>query len=799
MERILLVIAVFWSIAGVGCAFFLTSARRISNRYIPLFVAGVSALFLFAFAGLGFFAGVSALVAFSGVYLTLAVTVTLGAGVAYFLRTRMPEGIARDGSMFHVGKNAIRLLTILLLIEVFIPNSATYARVFKNAPTTALSPGEATVTGATAYTAEDGTIRYRLNPGASHVVLEWENVRVPMGTIGLFFDTDVESVSYSVDFSDATNAAYRNGLIKGTVYPSAAFTRYLVTETSGEIGKLRVTLTPAGKASDDRDLTFGDNAVTLNVQIPYHFSPVRVSIVFFLAFLLMLLLTGKPFREETVLHPAAARGALIATLAGLGIFSVVLCMFRSSGWYADWHMTTGNQMTKELVDAFRAGQLHLIEEPTEGLLSLENPYDWSQRSALGGRILWDHLLYNGHYYSYYGIAPVLLLFLPYNLLTGFYFPSHFAVLLFGVAGIVFLGLVWHTFVKKFFPELPLGMYVGGLWMLEAVSGVFYCYAVTNFYEIARSAGFCFVTMGAYFLLSSNVVGKGKISYVRLVLSATALSLAVLSRPTEAVWCVVAVLFLGFGLCKRLRNLRETEPEKGKRVRGVVLYLVAALLPYVLIGGVQMLYNKLRFGSVLEFGIQYSLTINDFTRAEFGFRSAMIGFWNYLFAPPSFTDTFPFLTSSFTKLDLNGYYFNATPNNAVGLLFRALPVFTLFAAPKVLAGIEDRGTRIRTAVLGTAVAVAAPTIIIFSIWESGYCVHYGMDFFWEMTIAALGLLGLIWRRCRNRQVREILYRGFAISVLLSVLVNFALYFRFFDANSGDIGYALFGRLFAFWVS
>lgn len=99
-------------------------------------------------------------------------------------------------------------------------------------------------------------------------------------------------------------------------------------------------------------------------------------------------------------------------------------------------MTTGNQMTKELVDAFRAGQLHLPEEPTEGLLSLENPYDWSQRSALGGRILWDHLLYNGHYYSYYGIAPVFLLFLPYNLLTGFYFPSHFAVLLFGVAGIV---------------------------------------------------------------------------------------------------------------------------------------------------------------------------------------------------------------------------------------------------------------------------------------------------------------------------------------------------------------------------
>ena len=53
-------------------------------------------------------------------------------------------------------------------------------------------------------------------------------------------------------------------------------------------------------------------------------------------------------------------------------------------------------------DAFRAGQTHLLIEPSEELLAMENPYDWSARSALGVSAKWDHLLFDGKYYSYYG-------------------------------------------------------------------------------------------------------------------------------------------------------------------------------------------------------------------------------------------------------------------------------------------------------------------------------------------------------------------------------------------------------------
>ena len=81
-------------------------------------------------------------------------------------------------------------------------------------------------------------------------------------------------------------------------------------------------------------------------------------------------------------------------------------------------MEVGNQMTQELVDAFEKGQSELIYEPTPELLALENPYDWSQRDGI--EYSWDHLLFEDKYYSYYGIAPVLLLFLPYHMITDYY-------------------------------------------------------------------------------------------------------------------------------------------------------------------------------------------------------------------------------------------------------------------------------------------------------------------------------------------------------------------------------------------
>ena len=64
-------------------------------------------------------------------------------------------------------------------------------------------------------------------------------------------------------------------------------------------------------------------------------------------------------------------------------------------------------------DAFLKGQLYLDIPVDTNLLSLENPYDKTERAATGVLYAWDHAFYHGKYYSYYGTAPILVFYYPY--------------------------------------------------------------------------------------------------------------------------------------------------------------------------------------------------------------------------------------------------------------------------------------------------------------------------------------------------------------------------------------------------
>ena len=65
------------------------------------------------------------------------------------------------------------------------------------------------------------------------------------------------------------------------------------------------------------------------------------------------------------------------------------------------------------------GQLYLEEEPPDWLKSMDDPYDKSARDELqketGEPYLFDVAYYDGHYYVYFGVVPVLMFYLPSTL------------------------------------------------------------------------------------------------------------------------------------------------------------------------------------------------------------------------------------------------------------------------------------------------------------------------------------------------------------------------------------------------
>ena len=433
---------------------------------------------------------------------------------------------------------------------------------------------------------------------------------------------------------------------------------------------------------------------------------------------------------------------------------------------------------------------------------MENPYDWSARSALGVSAKWDHLLFEGKYYSYYGIAPVLLLYLPYNLITGYYFPVAESILLFGGLGIIFLTLLFLEFAKLFGKKIPNSMLIATLVILQLSSGVWYNFVYDNFYEIAQASGFMFTCAGFFFLLKSRIIGEGKVNHLHLTLATICLSWAVLCRPTLALYCIVACIFIVFGFVKRRGEVKEALPDVGsvqkKALRSAdVKYLLAALTPFVLIGGIQVIYNVARFGNPLDFGIQYSLTINDFTRSQYHTDFVMIGIFNFLFAFPRIQPEFPYVASNFSTLSTNGYYFVAN-RNAIGLLWRALPSLGYLGVVPAWRTLTKK-EKIQALCLLVPTCVIAPLVIIFSIWESGYGVRYCCDFAWQLILGGAAVLYLLYDRVAEGQGKTILRNAFTVAMVLGVVVNGAMLYEYLT-KTGDLAahYLRFAKIFDFWM-
>ncbi len=704
----------------------------------------------------------------------LSLGLSIGALVSFFLYILSSDSKVKEGVANTIQFTSKALLVILLL-EALVFNFNSFHLFFGDYIQWEMPFEMATSANGVSYT---------LDTAGSTISAEFTDINQPIGTIYLDVDSTASSISYDIDFADESNSSYyiRSGLVKGEINPDIEQSKYIICNFSGDVSKLRIDLSvPQGEK-----LYMLQNGIKCNLDFLSNFSLLRV-FTFLLSGLFVFLFVKTVFMKRSI-------GSQVQNLRAVTALIIVVCLtlmvFMTVIECSDtniFKLTDGNQMTKELVDAFENGKVTLDTVPSNELLALENPYDWSQREESGVYHLWDHVLYEGEYYSYYGIGPVLLLFLPYHLITGYYFPSAVATFLFSAVGIVFLALAFMKLCKRHFKNIPLSMYVVSLVMLLASCGIWYCLIPSNFYEIAQTSGFCFVTLGAYFMVRANVLGEGSIKPLSICLSSLFLALAVTCRPTTAVWCVVALLFIGAGVLKIYRDKKAE-----LLTPSYVKYLLCALLPFAFIGAGQMIYNYIRFDSFTDFGIQYSLTINDFTKAQYHTQFATIGFYNYLLAPPNFSSQFPFVMTNITDLGVNGYYFTAT-NNGCGLLFRALPTFALFLSPFALKDVKKENKAIITT-LFLSIAVVAPCVIIFSIWESGYGVRYMVDFAWQMLMCAIFVVFALYNNTKHEETKRI-YRYFMlVSMFLCVIVSFALTYSYiYPNNLPDVAHTAFVRI------
>lgn len=686
---------------------------------------------------------------------------------------------------------AMKAMFWTVILELTLFNIPSYKLLFGNYPQKSFTAEEFSLSEEFEFN-ENGILTFG---EGRELVAEFKDLGFPIGTVSadVSFVGGARYMSMNLDAKDSTQRnEYRYDIAKSFIVNRRSRSSVMPCYLSGDVSDARVKFV----VQDNATATI--SGVTFNKPIPFGISIVRL--IFFMigsCFVYAVLNSGIMQRSVTGSKEFCNK---MWTVITVGVCMVVLFVVNSevNGNFS-LSYDGGNQISQELVDAFEAGQTHLLAKPSEVLAEIENPYDRQLRESTPDHgSSWDHVYYNGKYYSYYGIMPVLALFLPYHKLTGKYLSTPVATLFFALIGVIGLSMLFREFVRKFFPKLPTGCYLASLMIIHIISGIWFSVGRLEFYELAMAAGFAFLTWAVYFFLSANIIGEGKVSCIRSAISSLLFGAAVLSRPTLVLYCLCAALFMALAVKRASGNKDKLFTRRS------LTYIVCFLTPMACLGILQMLYNYDRFDNPFEFGIKYSLTINDFINSEFHGFFSFTAIYNYLFNPPVFTAEYPFVSTTRQFLGGGGFFYidDESSGNTSGLFFLALPMFAYLLAGKTLKLVPGRRKKISSLMYIGLPCIIIPVGIISSVWESGYAVRYMADFSWEMVVGALAIIFFIYCRTNDKRTQRIIRQFICFSFVWALIVggiqDFNQAYRFASCHydSPQAAYDL-EQLIAFW--
>jgi hypothetical protein len=413
------------------------------------------------------------------------------------------------------------------------------------------------------------------------------------------------------------------------------------------------------------------------------------------------------------------------------------------------------QHFNQLVAGFRSGQLSLKQEPPAELARLADPYDPKQNAKYR---LHDASYYNGKYYIYYGITPALILFWPYVALTGQYLAQKYAVAVFCSVGFLLgAALVWQI-RRQCFPRAGTGTFLAMVLAVGTVNGAAFLLRRPEMYEVSTSCAYAMV-MAALAAVWCSLGGRRPLAW--LALASLFFGMAVGARPTflfGAACLLVPAAIL----------LQSPGESRGARRYGLRLGL-AAFAPLVSIGIGLAIYNYLRFGNPLEFGIKYLLMGKKVsTFFVFNWRFIWLNLRLYFLQPARLMEYFPFVREAFVPPLDAGYGFTEDP---FGVLVNIPFLLLAFAAPLAWLNPNQDGKR-RLRLFAAAVAWVFLTSVVVLLTYVVASIRYEVDFTPYLTIlAVLGVFAIEGYFASRPKWNGLARLGWAGLLIASVAFNF----------------------------
>ena len=433
-----------------------------------------------------------------------------------------------------------------------------------------------------------------------------------------------------------------------------------------------------------------------------------------------------------------------------------------------------------LVQGFRAGQLSLKREVPPGFLRLADPYNPTANMPYryGPDRLHDLSYYKGRLYLYFGVTPALILFWPFVALTGHYLSHRLAVLVFCTIGFLASMGVLYAAWRRYFSELSMWVVAACALALGLATGVPVMLPQSSVYEVAISCGYMLtlLSLGAIWrALHESRKRSGWLSAASL-----AYGLALGARPSLLFGAVILLIPV-------IQAWRERRP--------IWVMLIAAAGPILLIGLGLMLYNALRFGSPLEFGLHYQLAVErQAARQLFSLRYLWFNFRVYFLEPVRWGACLPFVHEAAVPPLPQGHY---EVEGAYGVLTNIPLVWLALGVPLAWRGrTGHEASTLRWFVMAMALLLGICALTVGLLFAAVY--RYEVEFLPVLLLlAVMGILGLERTlaptsesgRADRLAWRRVARWGWCLLLSFSVAFNlFASVGHYAEAH-GDLGIAL----------
>jgi len=621
-------------------------------------------------------------------------------------------------------------------------------------------------------TNEQGTLFVPTKGENPQIVFPNINKRVVTVYIDAVFHGDTTTESFQIGFGCEEDSSRSTGVFN--VIKGVEESKYVTLQTSGKVSYISlICRSPT---------TTVIRGVTLNKPVPLIILWPRLLMFSIAAFCIVVTKRKKlfslPLRSDSKGQNILTGGIMASFTTYLFVLMLISlpfsCQIPLTKNFVD---DPPDQYNAEIVDAIMDGHAYLNIEPSEELRALKNPYDYSARRAANVYPPWDHVYLNGKFYSYFGIVQVLVLALPYRLITGRYIPTRVAVFIFSTLASVFLMLIWRRLAFRYMKNMPLGMYALGLIAVAMCSMVTFLVSMPRFYENAVASALFFTTLGIWVILGS--IKDEKTNNITLSLGCLFMALAVGCRATFMFYLPLIPVLL-------FKHLKEAWNNKKQFFK----LCAWATAPCILVACGLMWYNYIRFGSVFQFGNDYQISgqfmkgfhsLNPLGKVSLAFVTLFCYFVPSFYISTSFP--FVFLSMINNELAFKGPMYS-TP--IMGLL--ALPLIWPLLVVGALRKTFDEQLR---PVFHLSIAMVCfgfiQILFLSSAYAgSGFVIRYSVDFFWTFVFSGLISSYLIWDSIKETNlysaqlnkaqfnlsniVQRILCAGIIISVILVFLLT-----------------------------